>query len=143
MSVRTILRKKGTEVVTIGPAATIAESAWVMRQVNIGALVVIDEGAVAGLLTQRDVANGVAEYGAKLALLEVRVLMRRAFVSVAPSESAKRVMALMTFHRTTHIPVMEGDKLSGIVSIGDVVKERLGDLELETNVLRDAYIASH
>ena len=63
-------------------------------------------------------------------------------VTVSPEESVNRVMKLMTHHRVRHMPVLRDGKLAGIISIGDVVKYRLGDLELETNVLRDAYIAS-
>ena len=62
-------------------------------------------------------------------------------VTVSPEESVNRVMKLMTHHRVRHMPVLRDGKLAGIISIGDVVKYRLGDLELETNVLRDAYIA--
>ena len=143
MSVRTILRNKGDHVVTIAPDTTAEEAAWLMRQHNIAALVVAEDEQVQGLLTQRDLANGLAEHGVALALREVRTLMQRNFISVAPGETAKRVMALMTLHRATHIPVMDGGDLVGIVSIGDVVKDRLGDLELESHVLRDAYIAVH
>ena len=64
-------------------------------------------------------------------------------VTVSPEESVNRVMKLMTHHRVRHMPVLRDGKLAGIISIGDVVKYRLGDLELETNVLRDAYIAAH
>ena len=63
-------------------------------------------------------------------------------VTVSPEESVNRVMKLMTHHRVRHMPVLRDGKLAGIISIGNVVKYRLGDLELETNVLRDAYIAS-
>ena len=63
-------------------------------------------------------------------------------VTVSPEESVNRVMKLMTHHRVRHMPVLRDGKLAGIISIGDVIKYRLGDLELETNVLRDAYIAS-
>jgi CBS domain-containing protein len=143
MSVKTILRNKGVEVVTVAPATTAEEAAWMMRQCYIAALVVVEGERIVGLLTQRDLANGLAEHGPGVAYLEVRALMQRKFVSIAPSENAKRVMALMTLHRATHIPVMEGERLLGLISIGDVVKDRLGDLELETNVLRDAYIAAH
>ena len=143
MSVRTILRNKGDHVVTIAPRTTAEEAAWIMRQCNVGALVVVEGERVLGLLTQRDLANGLAEDGTALAQREVRTLMNRNFVSVTLSETTKRVMAQMTLYRATHIPVMDGDTLAGIVSIGDVVKDRLRDLELETNVLRDAYIAVH
>jgi CBS domain-containing protein len=75
--------------------------------------------------------------------MHVSDLMQRNFVRISSHESIKRVMALMTQYRATHIPVFDAERLMGIVSIGDVVKHRLEDLELETNVLRDAYIAAH
>jgi CBS domain-containing protein len=143
MSLKSILSSKDESIVTVDPTSTVEEAAWTMRQFNIGALVVIQDGRVRGLLTQRDVANGLAEYGTGLALMKVRSIMRSDFVHVSREETTMRVMMLMTRHRATHLPVMDGQKLVGIVSIGDVVKERLGDLELETNVLRDAYIAAH
>jgi CBS domain-containing protein len=69
--------------------------------------------------------------------------MQRNFVRVSVQESLKRVIALMTRHRATHIPVFSAERLAGILSVGDVVKHRLEDLELESNVLRDAYVAAH
>lgn len=143
MSVKSILKTKGAHVVTVKPTLTVEEAAWVMRESNIGALVIADGERVLGLLTQRDLAIGLAEYGGEVASMEVRSVMRRSFIRVPSTETAKRVMALMTLHRSTHIPVMDDEKLVGIVSIGDIVKDRLDDLELETNVLRDAYIAAH
>jgi len=69
--------------------------------------------------------------------------MQHGVITVSPEESVSRVMKLMTHHRVRHMPVLRDGKLAGLISIGDVVKYRLGDLELETNVLRDAYIAAH
>jgi CBS domain-containing protein len=143
MSLKSILSSKDENVVTVESTSTVEEAAWMMRQFNIGALVVTEGARVRGLLTQRDISNGLAEYGTEVALMPVRSIMRSDFVSVSRGETTRRVMALMTRHRATHLPVMDGQKLVGIVSIGDVVKERLGDLELETNVLRDVYIAAH
>jgi CBS domain-containing protein len=143
MSLKSILNGKGDHVLTVSPATSAEEAAWIMRQRNIGALVVTEHDKVLGLLTQRDLANGLAEYGPELAQKEVHSLMNRAFVRVSSGETTKRVMTLMTRNRATHIPVMDEGKLVGIVSIGDIVKDRLGDLELETNVLRDVYIAVH
>ena len=74
--------------------------------------------------------------------MSVKEVMRYGVVTVSPEESLNRVMKLMTHHRVRHMPVLRDGKLAGIISIGDVVKYRLDDLELETNVLRDAYIAS-
>jgi CBS domain-containing protein len=70
-------------------------------------------------------------------------VMTHTTITVAPDDTLKRAMSLMTHHRVRHLPVIANDKLVGIVSIGDVVKHRLEDLETESNVLRDAYIAAH
>ena len=75
--------------------------------------------------------------------MAVKDIMRHGLVTVAPEDDLSRVMKLMTRHRMRHMPVLRDGKLSGIISIGDVVKHRLDDLELEANVLRDAYIAHH
>ena len=75
--------------------------------------------------------------------MSVKEIMRHRVITVSPEESVNRVMKLMTHHRVRHMPVLRNGKLAGIISIGDVVKYRLGDLELEANVLRDAYIAAH
>ena len=75
--------------------------------------------------------------------MSVKEIMRHGVITVSPEESVNRVMKLMTHHRVRHMPVLRNGKLAGIISIGDVVKYRLDDLELETSVLRDAYIAAH
>ena len=74
--------------------------------------------------------------------MSVKEIMRHGVITVSPEESVNRVMKLMTHHRVRHMPVLRDGELAGIISIGDVVKYRLDDLELETNILRDAYIAS-
>ena len=142
MSVQTILREKGSTVFMVTASATAEQAAKFMEERSIGALVVVDGEDVVGLLTQREFAIGLAQFGAQLAKTKVRDIMRRAFVTVPANESTKQTIALMTLHRATHIPVMDHDRLAGLVSIGDILKDRLDDLELETNVLRDAYIAS-
>ncbi len=143
MSVRTILKEKGSQVFTVAPFVTAEQAASMMRERSIAALVVIDGEKILGLLTQRELAVGLARFGAGLAKTKVREIMRRAFVTVPPNETSREVMALMTINRATHIPVMDGERLVGLISIGDVLKDRMGDLELEANVLRDAYIAAH
>lgn len=143
MSVHQILRRKGSSVFTVAASETAQRAAHVMSERNIAALVVVDDKNVVGLLLQRDLANGLARFGARLATLKVAEIMRRTFVTVSSNETTKEIMALMTRNRATHIPVMDRDALLGLISIGDVLKDRLDDLELEANVLRDAYIAAH
>jgi CBS domain-containing protein len=139
MSIESILRQKGTDVVTIGPEATIKSAAGWLRAKNIGALVVMSGKAVLGLISEREIVHAFAHYGETAALIPVKEVMRSSVITVPPGESVTRVISLMTRHRVRHIPVVRDGQLAGIVSIGDVVKHRLDDLEVEVNVLRDAY----
>jgi CBS domain-containing protein len=143
MKVDTILKSKGHVVETIRPSQTIAVAVEHMRKAKIGALVVSEDGStVAGILSERDLARGLAEHGASILNMAVKDLMTRKVITCAPEDSITRLMAVMTSQRIRHIPVVDGDgRLAGIISIGDVVKNRLEELELEAAVLRDAYIA--
>jgi CBS domain-containing protein len=142
MTIETILRQKGTYVATIEPEASIRRAADWLRIKNIGALVVTSGNAVRGLISEREIVHALSSYGETTALMPVKEIMRQSVITVSPEESVNRVMKLMTLHRVRHMPVLRDGKLVGIISIGDVVKYRLDDLELETNVLRDAYIAA-
>lgn len=143
MNVQSILKKKGTAVATIAPQATIQQAAYRMSMANIGALIATDNDRVAGILTHRDIVRALSSHGWHLSDLLVSDVMRTDFVAITPEDSIKQVMALMTTRRATHMPVFAGKRLAGIVSIGDVVEHRLEELELESGVLRDAYIAVH
>ena len=141
MSVESILRRKGTDVATITAEASVKRAADWMRAKNIGALVVTGGGAILGLVSEREIVDAVARYGETATSMPVREIMRHGVISVSPAESVAHAMNLMTRHRARHMPVVQDGKLAGIISIGDVVKYRLDDLELETHVLRDAHIA--
>lgn len=143
MKVQSIVKDKAPEVITIGQQAAIHQAAQLMSTANVGALVVTNGEKVVGMLTNRDIVNAFSRHGWRLSDLQVADIVRPDFVSVAPDDSLKQVMALMTRRRATHLPVLAGNRLTGIISIGDVVKHRLEELELETSVLRDAYIAVH
>lgn len=144
MKVESILKSKGSMVMTTRPAAKIATVVTKMRLEKVGALVVSDDGVrVLGLISERDIVHGLAEHGAELLDLSVAELMTRGGPTCAPADSVRKVMADMTQRRVRHLPVLENGRLGGIVSIGDVVKNRLEEVELEANVLRDAYLASH
>ena len=143
MKVESILRSKGTRVVTTRPDATIATVAGTFRREGIGALVVTADGRhVLGLISETDVISGLAEHGARLLHLTVADLMHGGAAMCAPDDSLVWVMARMTHRRVRHLPVARDGALCGIVSIGDVVKSMLHDLQLETNVLRDVYRAT-
>jgi CBS domain-containing protein len=143
MPVETILRQKGTDVATIGPDLSVKRAADWLRVKNIGALVVTRGDALLGLISEREIVRAFSQYGEAVASMPVSEIMQHGVITVAPAETISRVMNLMTRHRVRHIPVLHDGKLAGIISIGDVVKHRLIDLELENNVLRDAYLAAH
>ena len=140
MKVQDILRAKGGEVETIRPDAKVLMAVHRLRMQNIGALVVSRDGErVEGVLSERDVVRGLTRHGAELLDMSVVAVMSRAPVC-APDDSLASVMGQMTRTRNRHLPVVKDGVLCGIVSIGDVVKHRLEEMELETNVLRDAYL---
>lgn len=141
MRVQEILASKGSAVETVRPDAKMLVAVHRMRMQNVGALVVSRDGErVDGVLSERDVVRGLTTRGAGLLEMSVVAVMSRTVPTCAPGDSLTTVMAQMTRTRNRHIPVVEGGRLCGIVSVGDVVKRRLEDMELETNVLRDAYL---
>ena len=143
MNVEDILMQKGTDVATIRPEASIKSAAdWLLAK-NVGALVVASGDAVLGIISERDIVRAFSRHGEPVASMRVKDIMTHGVITAAPEDDLNRVMKLMTRHRVRHLPVYRNGKLAGIVSIGDVVKRRLDDLELETNVLRDVYMASH
>ena len=143
MSIQAILDRKGPAVITIRATATLRSAADRMRERSIAALVVKSGDAIAGLILERDIVHAVSRHGEQALSMPVLDVMTHTTITVAPDDTLKRAMSLMTHHRVRHLPVIANDKLVGIVSIGDVVKHRLEDLETESNVLRDAYIAAH
>jgi CBS domain-containing protein len=143
MNVESILRQKGSEVATIAPEATIKRAADWLHAKNVGSLVVTSGNSILGIISEREIVRALSQYGEEVASIAVRDIMRHGLVTVAPEDDLNRVMKLMTRHRVRHMPVLRDGKLCGIISIGDVVNHRLDDLELEANILRDAYIAHH
>ena len=142
MSVESILRKKGTDVATIGPEVSVKRAADWLRAKNIGALVVTRGSAVLGLVSEREIVHALSRYGEAATSMPVSEIMRHGVTTVSPAETVSRAMMLMTQHRARHMPVVHDGELAGIISIGDVVHHRLDDLELETHVLRDAHVAA-
>jgi CBS domain-containing protein len=142
MSVEQILAGKGREVVTIAPDRSLAEAAACLNERRIGAVVVVDgSGEVQGIISERDVVRAVAETGAEALESPVSSRMTKKVVTCVPTCSIDEIMGLMTDGKFRHVPVLDGGRLAGIISIGDVVKQRLGDIEAEHRALRD-YIAT-
>jgi CBS domain-containing protein len=141
MLIGQILGAKGGKVTTIAPDATIAEVARLLKQHRIGAVVVTEaDGKLCGIISERDLAKGLADHGARLLDMQVRQLMTAEVVTCAPGDSLEKLMQTMTERRFRHLPVVKDGEMVGIISIGDVVKHRLLELEAETHLLHD-YIA--
>jgi CBS domain-containing protein len=146
MRVSEILSAKGASVVTVRQDATVTAAIHRMTLERIGALVVSNDGQhIDGILSERDVIRALSHEGNSILEPERKVaeIMTRDVEVCAVEDSTKEVMRRMTAHRIRHLPVVEGGRLAGMVSIGDVVKSRLEELQLETGVLRDAWIATH
>ncbi|HZT86349.1 MAG TPA: CBS domain-containing protein [Stellaceae bacterium] len=137
MNVETILRHKGRSVATIRPEASVATAVDVLHARGIGALVVSHNGrSVDGILSERDVVLGLARFGEELLSLTVAEVMTTPVVTCDPDDSVGDLMAEMTNRRIRHLPVMSEGRLCGIVSIGDVVKSRVDEIEYEAHSLR-------
>jgi len=142
MTVKAILFRKGSSVVTMEPAATLAAAIGTLAQHRIGALVVLGaDRRVIGILSERDIVRTFAEFGADALTKRLAQVMTREVVTCNETETAVSLMERMTTGKFRHIPVVERGQLVGIVSIGDIVKHRLGELEQESTALRD-YIRS-
>jgi CBS domain-containing protein len=137
MNVHAILRNKGKSVVTIHPDATVERATAVLRGRGIGALVVSDDGEnVIGILAERDIVDGLGRHGADLLSLSVTEIMTCPVVTCEPADSVAELMAEMTTRRIRHFPVVDDGRLVGIVSIGDLVKSRLDEIEFEAHSMR-------
>ena len=142
MQVLAILNDKGREIVTAGPDTPIAEVVATLKAKGIGAVIVTGAGgAPAGILSERDIVRAMPEHGTTLPTMRASDLMTREVVTCTPEHSVDEIMKIMTEGRFRHLPVIEDGKLVGVISIGDAVKRRLGELEAEAGALK-SYIAS-
>lgn len=140
MRIADLLRGKGTEVATVRPGADVGELVALLAERNVGALPVIDEGRLVGIVSERDVVRRLHSGGAGLLRLLVADIMTRTVTTCAPGDEVVDLAAVMTAGRFRHLPVLDGDALVGIVSIGDLVKARIDLLETEREQLQ-SYIA--
>ena len=138
MTVNDILLHKGSEVITIEPTATLAAAVRMLVQRRIGALLVTGaDKRIVGIISERDIVRLLDEKGATALGAPVAEVMTRKVVTCDRNETIGEIMERITTGRFRHVPVIEHGRLAGIVSIGDVVKARLGELELEQNALRE------
>ncbi|MEL6202495.1 MAG: CBS domain-containing protein [Pseudomonadota bacterium] len=142
MNVSAILAEKGASVFTLKSNINIMDAVRALRENKVGALVVSDDGtSIDGILSERDIVRGVAEQGAPCLDRKVGDLMTRNVVTCTEDATVSDLMELMTQGRFRHLPVVRGDALVGIVSIGDIVKRRIADVEREAEDIR-SYIAT-
>jgi len=142
MFVSDILSQKGGSVFTVTPSTSIAQVAQQLSVRRIGSVLVLDdEGAVAGIVSERDIVRVLASHGAKALELDARQVMTRDVVTCDPDDSIDQVMESMTHGRFRHLPVVRHGELLGLVSIGDIVKSRLEETQHETEALK-AYIVA-
>jgi CBS domain-containing protein len=142
MLVKNILRDKGRDVIAISADATLSEAARLLARKHIGALIVRDQdGSLAGILSERDIVRALAEASVNALAHSVSAHMTRAVESCRESDSVEDLMETMTHRRLRHLPVIENNRLCGIVSIGDVVKTRIAETVHEADSLRQ-YIAA-
>jgi CBS domain-containing protein len=142
MNVEHILRSKGRDVVSIEPNRTLGEAARLLSERKIGAILVGDTfRPVLGILSERDIVRAVAARGAAALDEPVSGMMTEKVVTCTGSSAIQEVMEMMTDGKFRHVPVVEGGKLAGIISIGDVVKNRLAEMEAESQAMRE-YIAT-
>ncbi len=142
MTVRQILDVKGRKVVTVHSNMSVLGAARFLAENKIGAVVVSDDGAaISGILSERDIVRCLAARGPEGLDLSVSEIMTRDVVTCGLSHTVNQVMEIMTRERFRHLPVTENGVLTGIISIGDVVLKRIGDVEREAEEIR-AYIAS-
>ncbi len=131
-------QKKAHRIVTIGPETVVAEAAKILKEEHIGALMITGgDGALAGIISERDIVRAIPEYGGELFDLTVSHLMTHPVVTCGPEGHVHQIMKTMTAKHFRHMPVLEDGKLIGMISIGDVVKSRLDELEYEEAHMRN------
>lgn len=142
MKISSILKNKGDFVATVDPQASVNQLLALLSEHQIGAVVVCDEsGKLVGIVSERDIARAAHKHGPATLELSVSQIMTALVVTCGRESSSAELMALMTEKRVRHIPVLEDDRMVGIVSIGDIVKARLSELETERDALQ-AYITN-
>ncbi|HVZ06034.1 CBS domain-containing protein [Hyphomicrobium sp.] len=142
MNVSSILKTKGSDIMTVRPTETVQNAAMRLRLKGVGALIVSNDGVTLnGIITERAISDGVAVHGGAVGGMHVSDLMITGVFTCAPSDSIADAARLMTNKRLRHLPVMDGGRLVGIVSVGDILKYRLDEVLLEAHVLQDVAIA--
>lgn len=142
MKVRDILNDKGAQVYSIGPDQTVLDAVAALMQYRIGALLVRDgAGTVCGIISERDILRECLHRSAELCRIPIREVMTRDLVVCVPDDEVDYAMGIVTKNRVRHLPIMDGDRVAGLVSIGDLVKAGLEEVAYENRYLKE-YIQS-
>jgi CBS domain-containing protein len=142
MTVKAILSRKGSDIVTIAPTANLSEAVKLLAQRRIGAVIVTGaDNRVAGILSERDIVRALGERGADALGDNIAAVMTRKVTTCVEADTVSDIMERMTTGKFRHVPVVEQGRLAGVISIGDVVKFRVEEIERESDALRE-YIAT-
>lgn len=137
MILENILRQKGDEVISIAETATLRDAAARLDERRVGAMVILGEaGSVIGVFSERDLVRALARQGEAALTMAVSECMTREVVTAKPSDTVEQAMNAMTDRRIRHLPVVEGGRLLGVVSIGDLVKMRIAEADAEVDAMR-------
>jgi CBS domain-containing protein len=137
MTVRSILDSKGHQVQSVEPDVKLSAAIKILSERKIGALLVMNQGRIEGILSERDIVRVLGERGASVLDEPVREVMTRRVVSCREADTVSSIMEMMTLGKFRHLPVIEDGKVVGLISIGDVVKRRVQEYELEQEALRE------
>jgi len=136
MTVRAILDTKGHQIVSVEPEAKLSAAINTLGERKIGAVLVMSKGSIEGILSERDIVRALGERGAGVLDQPVREVMTRKVVSCRQSDTVAAIMEMMTMGKFRHLPVVEGERVVGLISIGDIVKWRVQEYENEQEALR-------
>lgn len=137
ITIKKILDQKKGEVYTISPKASVMTAVKVLTQFNVGALVVTTEDTPIGIISERDILRSTERHAERLNLLRVEEIMTKEVIIGVPQDDLTYVMAVMTKNRIRHLPILENKKLVGILSIGDVVRATMKEVQIENHLLHD------
>jgi CBS domain-containing protein len=137
MTVRSILDSKGHQIQSVEPEVKLSAAIKILGERKIGAVLVMDQGRIEGILSERDIVRVLGERGAGVLDEPVGAVMTRKVVGCKQSDTVSGIMEMMTLGKFRHLPVVEDGKVVGLISIGDVVKRRVQEYELEQEALRD------
>jgi CBS domain-containing protein len=141
MTIAAVLGSKGDDVVTVPSTAPVCEAVGLLAEHRIGALPVVNDGLLEGIMSERDVIYCIRAHGPEVLDWPVSRVMTKSVITAEASTPVLAALALMTQRRVRHLPVLEGSRLRGIVSIGDLVKHRMERIEAEAEAMRE-YIQS-